>query len=58
MKQITVDVRSIYGREAIYPACPVAETLAQLIGAKTFTRAKLDLIKALGFTVTVKQKEL
>jgi hypothetical protein len=57
-QQITVDIRTIYGREMIYPVGPAAQAFADLAKAKTLTRAQLDIIKALGFKVTVKQKEL
>ena len=47
-QSILVDVRDVYGRETIYPACPTAELLAQLAGTRTLTRAALATIRALG----------
>ena len=38
-RAILVDVRDVYGRETLYPACPTAELFAQLAGTlrvKTF----------------------
>lgn len=58
MQQITVDIRTVYGRETIYPACPTAQLLAELAGDKTLTRSSLDKIKRLGFAIAVKQKEI
>lgn len=49
--RIYVDVRDVYGRETIYPACPTAELLAQLAGTRTLTRAALATIRALGYSV-------
>ena len=49
--QILVDIRDVYGRETIYPACPTAELLAQLAATKTLTRAALATIRALGYSV-------
>ena len=56
--QILVDVRTNYGAETIYPACPTAEKLAQLAGTKTLTRAALATIRALGYEVAVKPRAL
>ena len=55
-RAILVDVRDVYGRETIYPACPTAELLAQLAGTRTLTRAALETIRALGFTIMVRQR--
>lgn len=50
---ITVTVREVYGVRTIYPACETAKLLARLAGTKTLTRAALETIKALGYTVNV-----
>jgi hypothetical protein len=55
-RAILVDVRDVYGRETIYPACPTAELFAQLAGTRTLTQAALATIHALGFTVMVRQR--
>lgn len=49
--EITVRVRTVYGKEAIYPACARAELFADLTKQKTFSRHQIGLIKALGYTV-------
>lgn len=51
---ITVTVREIYGIKTIYPACDTAKLLARLANTKTLTRAALETIQALGYTVEVK----
>lgn len=48
---IQVQVRSVYGNDAVYPVCEQAKRLAALIGTKTFTHRALQQIEALGFTI-------
>lgn len=50
---ITVQIKTIYGTEKIYPACPKAETFCKLIGQKTLTDIDIKRIKELGFEVQV-----
>lgn len=52
-KVITVQVKSVYGVEAIYPNCADAKWFAQIAGTKTLTRATIAAIKALGYVVRV-----
>jgi hypothetical protein len=52
-KTITVQIRSVYGRETVYPACPDAVRFAELAGAMTLTPKSLRLIEALGYTIEV-----
>ena len=52
--RITVEVKSSYGSDLVYPACETSRMLAELIGAKTFTPAKLAIIRRLGYEVTAK----
>jgi hypothetical protein len=52
-KSITVRVTKNYGVEAIYPVCPQAALFAQLVGTKTLTRASIETIKALGYSIEV-----
>jgi hypothetical protein len=48
---ITVFIKSVYGNDLIYPACPKAQTFAELIGKKTFSLSDLAKIRTLGFEV-------
>lgn len=57
-RTILVDVRDVYGRETIYPACETAELLAQLAGTRTLTPAALATIRALGYSVELKPRPL
>jgi len=52
-KRITVSVRSVYGRETVYPACPDSILFAALTGCKTLTSEALRVIEALGYTIAV-----
>lgn len=56
--KITIEVRDIYGIRTLYPACNTAKLFARLAGTKTITRHALETIKALGYTVEVKQAEI
>ena len=50
---ITVQVRSVYGSDLVYPADDAALLFARLIGAKTFNAQQLATIKALGYAIHV-----
>ena len=51
---INVEIKSIYGKQRIYPACEKAETFCKLIGQNTLTDLDVQRIKELGFEVRVK----
>ena len=55
---ITVSVKSVYGRQTIYPVCEQAKLLASLTGNKTLSQADISTIKALGYNITVEQPTL
>lgn len=50
---ILVKVKSVYGREAIYPANQYADVLANIAKTKTLSRDNLADAKRLGHTVEV-----
>lgn len=54
---ITVRIRSVYGLQTIYPACPAAELFAKIAGTKTLTPHALRDIAALGYQINVKQDQ-
>lgn len=56
--QITVQVREVYGKKTVYPACQTAFTLAELTGQKTFSHRHLVAIEKLGYTINVQKQEL
>jgi hypothetical protein len=55
--EIIVEIKQVYGNRSIYPVCAKSKILADLAGTKTFTSRALDSIKALGYSITVKQIE-
>ena len=55
---ITVEVKNVYGNELIYPVCDTAKNFAKLAGKKTLTHNTISIIKSMGYSVTVAQKEL
>lgn len=48
---IKVQVRSVYGVEQVYPACPKSVIFAAIAGTKTLTHATLCQIEALGYKI-------
>ena len=50
---IQIEVRNVYGKEAIYPANETAKTFARIAGTKTLLRETLRLAQSLGYTVEV-----
>ena len=49
--QITIGVKTVYGKEMIYPVDDLAKGFADLLGQKTLTRVNLAAIKAMGFKI-------
>ena len=48
---ITVDVRSVYGKETIYPVDAAARTFASIAGTTTLTKDTLRGVFALGYEI-------
>lgn len=46
---ITVQMRSVYGNDLVYPMDDAARLFAKLTGSKTFNDSQLATIKALGY---------
>lgn len=53
--KITVQVRDVYGRRTIYPACENATLFALIAGTTTLTPTVIRHIKALGYEVEIEQ---
>jgi len=56
--EIEVLLKEVYGNPMFYPACEKAARFAYLCGTKTLTYDALKVIKELGYTVNIKQKEI
>jgi hypothetical protein len=48
---ITVEVRSVYGRDTIYPVDDAARAFASIAGTTTITPEALRHIRSLGYAV-------
>jgi hypothetical protein len=55
---ITVQIKNVYGNEAIYPICDKAKQFAALIGTKTLTRRAICQIETLGYLIQVQAPTL
>jgi hypothetical protein len=55
---IIVQIKTVYGNEAIYPVCDKARQFAALVGTKTLTRDAIAKIKALGYSIEVQTPTL
>ena len=53
MKEIKIKIKAVYGNDVIYPVCSDARLFAELAGTKTLTKQAVNVIKNLGYTVTV-----
>lgn len=51
-----VKFKNQFGVDTIIPACPVAETFANIAGTKTLTKPAIEYIKSLGYRVEVVQQ--
>ena len=49
--QITIEVRSVYGKLTVYPVCDKAKTFAKIAGTKTLSHANLCAIESLGYAI-------
>ena len=50
---ITVQVRSVYGNDLVYPADERAVLFASLLRVKSFNAQQIHAIRALGYAVNV-----
>ena len=55
--QITIEIKTVYGKQTIYPVCDHAKIFSALAGTTTLTSAAIKQIRALGYVVIVKQPE-
>lgn len=48
---VQIKIKSVYGKDLIYPANETAEKFVRLLDKKTFTKEQLVAIQALGYEV-------
>jgi hypothetical protein len=51
--EIIVTIKSVYGRDLIYPICSQARIFASIADTETLTPYAIDRIKSLGYRVKV-----
>ena len=51
--QITVQIKSVYGRDLVYPVCCKSRAFAAIAGTDTLTEFTVNKIKSLGYKVLV-----
>ena len=58
MIKVFVTIKNVYGREMVYPACPVTEIIASIAKTKTLSDNDLRAIRQLGYEIAVKERTL
>lgn len=56
MITVMVSIKNVYGKELVYPACPITEVFAELTKTKTLSDNDIANILKLGYKVEVKPK--
>lgn len=56
-REITIEVRDIYGHPKFYPACKDAKLFASIAGTTTLTEKTIRQIMALGYKVKTLQRK-
>lgn len=51
-KMVLVKVKSVYGRDVIYPACSLSAGFAAIAGCKSLPPAAIKEIRKMGFEVS------
>lgn len=49
--KIKVEIRNVYGKRLVYPACETAKLLCRLTGSKTLPWDKVQDVKELGYEI-------
>lgn len=55
MNILTVELKSNYGRELIYPACNQSKLITELLNVKTLTLLHIRKLRRLGYEFQSKQ---
>ncbi len=55
---ITVKIKSVYGKEKVYPACDKSLLFAEIARTKTLQTDTINKIKELGYKIVVEQQTL
>jgi hypothetical protein len=57
MKEITIQIKDVYGQEKYYPMCEDSKVFARMVGTSQLTPNTIQLIKKLGYEVKVQQRQ-
>ena len=52
--KIIIQIKSVYGRDTVYPICEKAKLFASIAGTTTLTHSTLCYVERLGYTIEVK----
>lgn len=55
---LTIELKTVYGNNLVYPICNKAIILCQLTNQKTFSKFAINKLKELGYTFTQKEMSL
>ena len=55
---LTIELKTVYGIDLVYPICNKAIKLCQLTNQKTFSKFAINKLKELGYTFTQKEMSL
>jgi len=55
--QITIEIKTVYGKQTLYPVCDHAKLFASIAGTTTLVPAAIKKIKALGYEIIIMQQE-
>lgn len=55
---ISIKIKESYGRKLFYPACESADIFCRIAGTTTLSEHIVKHIKALGYSIKVKQEEV
>ena len=58
MIKVFVKIKNVYGREMVYPACPVTEIIASIAKTKTLSQDDLFNMLKLGYEIQVNSQPL
>jgi len=53
MKTIKIIIKSVYGKDMVYPNCEDSKTFCDMLGRKTLTERDLSYIRVLGYQFEV-----
>lgn len=55
---LTIELKTVYGNDLIYPVCDKAIKLCQITNQKTFSQFAIQKLKEVGYTFTQKEVSL